>query len=154
MKNKLIICLVFILLVGVAFASGNTNSAYNQAKKEADKATVQIVENIDLDEFAEHFGLTLTAEDEMLIKAAMLAYTNGALNEHPFGTGSSFHSRSTASFSDIGDSYTYIGNKNSKIFHKPSCSSVSDMKDKNKVVLDSREAAIQKGFKPCKKCNP
>lgn len=154
MKKRIIVCCVMLLIVGTAFASGNPRSVYNQAKDEADQATVKIVESINLDEFSEHFGITLTDEEEQLIKAALLAYTNGALCEHPFDTNDSHLSRNASSISAIPETYIYIGNKNTKTFHEPSCSGVSDMKDKNKVVLDSREEAIKKGFKPCKKCNP
>ena len=49
---------------------------------------------------------------------------------------------------------TYIGNKNTKKFHEPSCSSVSDMKEKNKVTLNSRDEAISKGYEPCGRCHP
>ena len=35
----------------------------------------------------------------------------------------------------------YIGNKNSKKFHYASCSSVKNMKEKNKVELNTREEA-------------
>ena len=45
----------------------------------------------------------------------------------------------------------YIGNKKS---HYASCSSVKDMKEKNKVELNTREEAIEKGYVPCKNCNP
>ena len=48
----------------------------------------------------------------------------------------------------------YIGNKNSKKFHYANCSSVRDMKEKNKVELSTREEAIEKGYVPCKICNP
>ena len=48
----------------------------------------------------------------------------------------------------------YIGNKNSHVFHKVTCTSVSDMKEKNKVVLNSREEAIERGYKPCSRCLP
>lgn len=48
---------------------------------------------------------------------------------------------------------SYIGNKNTKKFHRASCSSVNDMKDSNKVY-ESREYLIEHGYKPCKKCNP
>ena len=48
----------------------------------------------------------------------------------------------------------YIGNRNTKKFHYPSCSSVSKMKDSNKVILNSRDEAIDKGYVPCKNCNP
>lgn len=49
---------------------------------------------------------------------------------------------------------TYIGNKNSWVFHWPSCDSVSKMKEKNKVTLESRDYAISRGYDPCDRCNP
>lgn len=55
---------------------------------------------------------------------------------------------------DIGIEKTYIGNKNSKVFHVSSCPSVARMKDSNKVALSSRAAAISAGYTPCKNCNP
>ena len=32
--------------------------------------------------------------------------------------------------------YSYIGNRNSHVFHNPDCDSVSDMKEKNKVYFE------------------
>lgn len=55
---------------------------------------------------------------------------------------------------DYSGGTTYIGNKNTKKFHYSWCSSVDDMKEKNKVSLSSREAAISKGYVPCKRCDP
>lgn len=46
-----------------------------------------------------------------------------------------------------------IGNKNSKKFHEPSCSSVGDMKDKNKVAIESADAALAMGYEPCQRCH-
>ena len=46
-----------------------------------------------------------------------------------------------------------IGNRNSKIYHEPGCSSVNDMKEKNKVNFDSAEAAKSSGYKPCSRCH-
>lgn len=51
-------------------------------------------------------------------------------------------------------SYTYIGNKNSKIFHESTCASVKRMKDSNKVSFSSRSSAVSAGYTPCKNCNP
>ena len=48
----------------------------------------------------------------------------------------------------------YIGNQNTKKFHYPDCSSVDSMKESNKVELKSREEAIEKGYVPCKRCDP
>ena len=50
--------------------------------------------------------------------------------------------------------YAYIGNANTRKFHKSSCSSVRDMRDYNKVGFDSRSEAIDAGYVPCKRCHP
>lgn len=50
---------------------------------------------------------------------------------------------------------TYILNTNTHKFHYPDCSSVEDMKDKNKKEYQgSREDIINQGYEPCKRCNP
>jgi len=50
---------------------------------------------------------------------------------------------------------TYVLNTNTKKFHLPSCSSVKDIKDKNKQeVTCSRDEVIDMGYVPCKHCNP
>lgn len=49
---------------------------------------------------------------------------------------------------------SYIGNKNTKKLHRISCSSVDDMKEKNKVEFTSKETALNKGYQPCKRCKP
>jgi micrococcal nuclease len=48
----------------------------------------------------------------------------------------------------------YIGNRNSKKFHHHWCSSVDQMKESNKVCLQTRDQAIAEGYVPCKRCNP
>lgn len=48
----------------------------------------------------------------------------------------------------------YIGNRNSKVFHFPSCQSVADMKEKNKIPFAAREDAVAAGYRPCRRCNP
>ncbi|MGN0598998.1 MAG: DNA/RNA non-specific endonuclease [Oscillospiraceae bacterium] len=50
---------------------------------------------------------------------------------------------------------TYVLNTNTKKFHYPSCSSVDQMKDKNKKeVTCSRDEVINMGYDPCKRCDP
>ena len=50
---------------------------------------------------------------------------------------------------------SYILNTNTKKFHRPSCSSVKQMKESNKKSSsESRDALIAAGYDPCKKCNP
>lgn len=50
---------------------------------------------------------------------------------------------------DVGE---YIGNKNSKKFHLPTCKNLPA--EKNRVYLSSRDEAIQKGYDPCGNCDP
>lgn len=46
----------------------------------------------------------------------------------------------------------YIGNKNSRRFHRESCTSLPY--EKNRVYFPSREDAEDSYYKSCKKCNP
>lgn len=50
---------------------------------------------------------------------------------------------------------TYVLNTNTMKFHYPTCSSVDDMKEKNKqIYTGSREEVINMGYVSCKRCNP
>ena len=49
---------------------------------------------------------------------------------------------------------TYVGNKNSKVFHSADCGSVGKMAEKNKVYFNSRNDAIKEGYTTCQSCNP
>ena len=50
---------------------------------------------------------------------------------------------------------SYVLNKNSLKFHLPSCESVSDMAEKNRIYSsDGRDSIINSGYVPCKRCNP
>lgn len=56
---------------------------------------------------------------------------------------------------DEPEEITYVMNTNTKKFHTPYCSSVKDIKDKNKRETTlSREEIISQGYQPCKRCNP
>lgn len=61
---------------------------------------------------------------------------------------------SAGSGSSGGAAPAYIGNRNTKKFHYPSCSSVGDMNPANKVPLATRQQAVAGGYIPCKRCNP
>ena len=50
------------------------------------------------------------------------------------------------------DSQEFIGNKNSKKFHLPDCSSLPS--EKNRVLFNSKEEALKQGYLPCGSCNP
>lgn len=47
---------------------------------------------------------------------------------------------------------SYIGNRKTKKFHKPSCSTLPD--EGNRVYFDSRDEAKDSGYVPCKRCKP
>ncbi len=53
-----------------------------------------------------------------------------------------------------GSAITYVLNTNTKKIHYESCSSVNQMKDKNKAYTDDYDSVIAQGYKPCGKCNP
>lgn len=48
----------------------------------------------------------------------------------------------------------YIGNSNTKVFHKTSCSYVSKISSSHKRYFSSREAAINAGYRACQRCYP
>ena len=51
--------------------------------------------------------------------------------------------------------FQYVCNTNTKKFHKPNCSSVSQMKETNRLYTSlSREELIAEGYKPCGSCKP
>ena len=56
---------------------------------------------------------------------------------------------------DPSNTVTYVLNTNTKKFHYPYCSSVDEMKEKNKQYFEgSRDEAVAMGYVPCKRCNP
>lgn len=56
--------------------------------------------------------------------------------------------------SDTSSEAEYVGNRNSLVFHYPNCSSVSTMKETNKMIFGSRQDALTQGYTPCSRCNP
>lgn len=60
-----------------------------------------------------------------------------------------------AAASDSSAEKTYVLNTNTHKFHDPDCSSVSQMKEKNKkIVTESRDQIIAEGYEPCGRCHP
>lgn len=50
---------------------------------------------------------------------------------------------------------TYVLNTNTKRFHKPTCSSVTDIKEKNRRDVEAdRDELVAQGYAPCKRCKP
>ncbi|MBU5669802.1 hypothetical protein KQI68_08135 [Peptoniphilus sp. MSJ-1] len=55
---------------------------------------------------------------------------------------------------DIPATGSYVGNANSKKFHRSNCKSASKTSPKNRVNFGSRNEAVNAGYVPCKICNP
>lgn len=73
--------------------------------------------------------------------------------DYATGDNSTSGEYTTTTDEDITD--TYIVNLNTKKFHKPSCSSISQMSKKNKKQYKGkRSSLINNGYEPCKNCNP
>lgn len=58
----------------------------------------------------------------------------------------------TASSVKESSSTEYIGNRNTKKFHRTSCHTLPA--EKNRVYFSSRDKATSSGYVPCKNCNP
>ena len=50
--------------------------------------------------------------------------------------------------------YKFVASKNSKVFHKPDCSSASRIKPENLETYNTRDGAVKAGKRPCKRCKP
>ncbi len=48
----------------------------------------------------------------------------------------------------------YIGNKNSFVFHRPSCPYGKRTSIRNRIIFRTREEAFREGFHPCRRCKP
>lgn len=72
-----------------------------------------------------------------------------------YATGDNSTSGEYTTTTDENITDTYIVNLNTKKFHKPSCSSISQMSEKNKKQYKGkRSSLINNGYEPCKNCNP
>lgn len=73
-------------------------------------------------------------------------------DEAAIGQAQAQNTQSTKKTSSSSGSGQYIGNKNTKKFHRPSCHTLP--KQSNRVYFKSREKAVSSGYVPCKNCNP
>ncbi len=61
--------------------------------------------------------------------------------------------KSGSASSDVNhDSFHYVANRNSELFHHPTCKSVRRINAENIAAFNSTEHAIREGFKPCRAC--
>lgn len=73
------------------------------------------------------------------------SYQNGDISTDTTGNATVSESESSVT--------TYVINKNTKKFHLPSCSSVTDMKSQNKKEsTQTREQLEESGYSPCRSC--
>lgn len=49
---------------------------------------------------------------------------------------------------------SYVGNKRTYVFHRPSCPSTTKMPSKNRITFTNRTDPIKIGYTPCKRCKP
>ena len=49
-------------------------------------------------------------------------------------------------------SSSYIGNRSSHVFHRPSCANLP--LEKNRIYFANRSDAVTSGYTPCSKCKP
>ncbi|MBR6425903.1 MAG: hypothetical protein IKS29_08115 [Oscillospiraceae bacterium] len=96
-------------------------------------------------ESAEEGPETVPAEDSQTVEPVPLEVETGP--EEP-------EDRSLPAASEE-QAQDYVLNTNTKKFHYPDCSSVSDMKPENRQdVHEDRESILARGFVPCKRCKP
>jgi hypothetical protein len=50
--------------------------------------------------------------------------------------------------------YKFVASENSKVFHRPDCHWVKQIKPENLIDYDTRAEAIKAGKRPCKQCKP
>ncbi|WP_083456197.1 Ada metal-binding domain-containing protein [Desulfosarcina cetonica] len=50
------------------------------------------------------------------------------------------------------DAIRFLANRNSELFHHPSCKSVKRINTENIIAFNSAEQAMDEGFKPCRAC--
>lgn len=82
-------------------------------------------------------------------------YKEGFTDGYAAGYGAGYNEGLSKSGHVDEEEQTYILNKNSKKFHKPTCSSVSKMKESNKVErIATRTELIEEGYSPCQSCKP
>ena len=81
--------------------------------------------------------------------------TGHSMLSNPYDTQPMEPQESESEFESDGTVTVYVLNTNTKRFHEPDCSSVSDIKPSNRQdYTGERQALIEEGYQPCKSCNP
>ena len=74
-------------------------------------------------------------------------YGPGGVTEENRGTG-------RRDWEERPQTQTYVANKNSDLFHHPSCKWVERIEKRNRVVFKTRSEALAHEFRPCRACQP
>jgi len=61
---------------------------------------------------------------------------------------------SPASVPAVADAHTYVGSANSTVYHYPSCTAATKIKEANQVWFSDVAKAKGAGYAPCKICKP
>lgn len=71
------------------------------------------------------------------------------------GTGNGSSGGGNTYYGPVEEECDYVLNKSTGKFHKPTCSSATNIKQKNREYFTgTREEVIARGFDPCGRCNP
>ena len=126
----------------VSLISCGKNNDYGHPHKETVKKLKE--NNIEMLRTDELGDIQVQFKDKITVSA-----TNGYNN-----TINDTNDASSNGESKTAEKETYLGNKNSKKFHKKDCQYATGMTEKNKIYFSSRDEAINNGYEPCKSCNP
>lgn len=124
-----------IIIVSVLFALPLSSCGYDEAYDTHSEVVINMPTDNTLNGYRTESSGTETATGEMPDKISVTEAKPG--------------SGGTAATTG-----NYVGNKNSRVFHKPSCSSIKKTKDENKAYFKERSDAVNQGYSPCKRCNP
>lgn len=96
-------------------------------------------------------GITIDYSDGSSSKTADTSQvTGGSAGSSKSGT----ETANTAGSSKQSVDTNYVGNSSTMKFHRSNCPSVKRMSGKNRVQLKNRQAYIDAGYEPCKRCKP
>ena len=161
MKKLLIVLAACLTLSG---CGGVSQSDYDAAVQERDALATQVAELQTTNDSLTAENDTLSSKNESLsaenesLKAenqTLTAAASTAASTSSAAASADTPAADTAAASETKDTaaeYSYIGNRNSYKFHRPSCSYLPA--EHNRVYYQTREEAVNDGMVPCKRCDP
>ena len=114
---------------------------------ETDKNDIEaVVFPYDSDEESEKAGLDMSESSEHMSDPSDADKTDSPADTQ--------HVSDVTEVDNTPENPSYVGNRISKVFHVPECSSAVKTGSKNKVTFLTSQEALSKGFTPCKICRP